>query len=146
MIDVDLKAGDVFTWENYPLFMDVSKPRRWLLYLGNNTVQAIVYQISTTTQFHYYQDGGNRLKHNFLILPAGMGGLDKKSVLDLTRYFEGIPESLFSKYKADIEKKGTLNQDYVNKFLKHLKNDRKIQLVIKKDICGYLRDAGFKVA
>jgi methylmalonyl-CoA mutase N-terminal domain/subunit len=146
MIEAGLKAGDIFTWENYPLFVDVSKPRRWFLYLGNNNVQAIVYQISTTTQFDYYRDGGNRLKHNFFILPAGMGGLDKESVLDLTRYFEGIPESLFNKFKTDIEKKGTLTQDYINKFIKHLKDDPKIQPFIKNDICGYLRDAGFTVS
>jgi hypothetical protein len=146
MIEADLKAGDIFTWENYPLFMDKNKPRRWLLYLGDNIVQAIVYEISTTTQFHHYKDGGNRLKHNFFILPAGMGGLDKESVLDLTNYFEGISESLFNKCKTDIEKKGTLTQDYINKFVKHLKIDQHIPNIIKKDIYGYLKEAGFNVA
>jgi hypothetical protein len=146
MIEAGLKAGDIFTWENYPLFVDEFKSRRWLLYLGNNNIQAIVYEISATTQIHHYKDGGKRLKHNFFILPSGMGGLDKESVIDLTRYFEGIPESLFNKCKADIEKKGSLNQDYVNKFVKHLKIDPQIQTIIKKDIYGYLREAGFKVA
>jgi hypothetical protein len=73
MIEAELKAGDIFTWENYPLFMDESKPRRWLLYLGNNAIHAIVYEISATTQIHYYREGGKRLEHNFFILPAGMG-------------------------------------------------------------------------
>jgi hypothetical protein len=146
MTDVSLKAGDIFTWENYPLYMDVSKPRRWLLYLGKRSIQAIVYQISATTQLQYYRDGGNRLKNNFFMLPAGAGGLDKESVIDLTRYFEGIPESLFNKYKADIEKKGSLIQDYVNILVKHIKIDQNIPKIVKRDICGYLREAGFKAA
>jgi hypothetical protein len=25
MIEIDLKAGDIFTWQNYPLFTDKSK-------------------------------------------------------------------------------------------------------------------------
>ena len=75
-----------------------------------------------------------------------MGGLEKESVIDLTSYFEEIPESLFNKCKADIEKKGSLTQDYINKFVKHLKKDPHIPNIVKRDIYGYLRDAGFKVA
>jgi hypothetical protein len=70
---------------------------------------------------HNCRKCGNRLKNNYFILPAGAGGLDKESVIDLTRYFEGIPESLFNKYKADIEKNGSLIQDYVNKLVKYIK-------------------------
>ena len=71
MIEVGLKAGDIFTWENYPLFMDEFKHRRWLLYLGNNNIQANVYEISATTQIQHYRDGGKRLNHNFFCcLPA----------------------------------------------------------------------------
>jgi hypothetical protein len=146
MIEAGLKAGDIFTWQNYPLYIDKPKQQRWLLYLGNNTIQAIVYQITTTTQFQHYTEGGDRTKHVFFKIPAGMGGLVKESVLDLTEYFEQIPEALFNKFKADIEKTGSLNQDYINRFVKFLKLDRHIPNIIKKDICGYLRDAGFKVA
>ena len=46
MIEVNLKAGDVFTWQNYPLYMDEFKSQRWLLYLGNQSLEAIVYQIT----------------------------------------------------------------------------------------------------
>jgi hypothetical protein len=145
MIDAGLKAGDIFTWQNYPLFMDEFKSQRWLLYLGNNTIQAIVYQITTTTQFQHYAEGGDRTRHNYFKIPAGMGGLTKESVVDLTKYFEQIPESLFIKFRADIEKTGSLNQDYINRFVKFLKIDRHIPNIIKKDIYGYLRDAGFKV-
>ncbi|GMO44441.1 MAG: hypothetical protein Pg6C_06310 [Treponemataceae bacterium] len=88
---------------------------------------------------------GSRTGNNYFRIPAGVGGLEKESVLDL-RFFEDIPESLVNEHKKDIEKKGTLNQDYVNKFVKHLKIDKHIIPVIKKDIYGYLRDAGFKVA
>ena len=146
MIEVGLKAGDVFTWQNYPLFIDEEKPQRWLLYLGHNSIQAIVYEITTTTQFRHYADGGSRVKNNFFKIPAGMGGLEKESILDLTKYFERIPEVLFNKCKADIEKKGTFTQDYINRFVKYLKQDRNIAKIIQKDICGYLRDAGFKVS
>jgi hypothetical protein len=146
MMEVDLKAGDIFTWQNYPLYTDELKSQRWLLYLGNNTIQAMVYQITTTTQLQHYTEGGNRTKHNYFIIPVGIGGLVKESVLDLTKYFEQIPESLFNKFKADIKKTGSLNQEYINRFVKHLRTDRLIQNIIKKDIYGYLRDAGFKVA
>ena len=145
MIEVGLKAGDIFTWQNYPLFMDEFKSQRWLLYLGNNTIQAIVYQISTTTQYQHYTEGGDRTKNNYFKIPAGIGGLIKESVLDLTKYFEQIPESLFNKFKADIEKTGALNQDHINRFIKFLKKDPYIPNIIKKDIYGYLREAGFKV-
>jgi hypothetical protein len=62
MIEVGLKAGDIFTWQNYPLFMNEFKSQRWLLYLGNQTIEALVYQVSTTTQLYHYQDGGSRNK------------------------------------------------------------------------------------
>ncbi|GMO44437.1 MAG: hypothetical protein Pg6C_06300 [Treponemataceae bacterium] len=61
MIEPDLKAGDIITWENYPLQMNEIKPRRWFLYLGNQAVQAVVYQITATTQYQYY---GNRRQQN----------------------------------------------------------------------------------
>ena len=146
MIEAGLKAGDIFTWQNYPLHFDEFKPRRWFLYLGNNIVEAIVYQITTTTQYHHYTDGGNRTKNNYFKIPAKMGGLEQESILDLTAFFEPVPESLFNKFKKDIEKKGTLSQDYINKFVNHLKKDRHIIPLIKKDIYGYLRKAGFRVA
>ena len=145
MIEVGLKAGDIFTWHNYPYFFKEFKSQRWLLYLGNNTLEAIVYQISTTTQYHHYQKDGNRKKNNYFELPAGVGGLEEKSILDLA-FFENVPEADLEKYKADITKRGTLPQDYVNKFVKLLKEDRHIQTIIKKDIYRYLREAGFKVA
>ena len=143
MIETGLKAGDIFTWENYPLSMDVLKSR-WFLYLGNRAMDAVVYQITTTTQLQHYAEGGNRAKHNHFKIPVGIGGLERESVLDL-RMFEEIPESLINEHKADIEKKGSLNQDYANKFVNHLKRDRHILTVIKKDICRYLVEAGFKI-
>jgi hypothetical protein len=145
MIEAGLKAGDIITWENYPLQMDKAKPKRWFLYLGNQTVQAVVYQITTTTQYQYYEAGGSRVSNNYFRIPAGMGGLEKESILDL-RFFEDIPELLVNRYKTDIERKGALNQDYINKFVKHLKIDKHIISMIKKDIYGYLRETGFKVA
>jgi hypothetical protein len=146
MIEAGLKAGDIFTWQNYPLYFDEFKTRRWLLYLGNNTIEAIVYQITTTTQYHHYTEGGNRTKNNFFKIPAKMGGLEQESILDLTAFFEPVPESLLNKFNADIEKTGTLSHDYINKFVNHLKKDRHIIPLIKKDIYRYLREAGFNVA
>jgi hypothetical protein len=145
MIEIDLKAGDIYTWQNYPLSMDKAKPQRWFLYLGYQSIDAVVYHITTTTQYQHYNRDGNRNKNNFFKIPAGMGGLPKESILDLS-FFEIVREALLNKSKADIGKTGTLSQDYVNKFLKHLKIDRHIINKVKKDICGYLRNAGFKVA
>ena len=145
MIDVDLKAGDIFIWQNYPYFFKETKSQRWILYLGNNTIEAIVYHISTTTQYQHYAQDGDRKNNNFFELPANLGGLEEKSILDL-RFFMPIPEADLNKCKADINKKGTLTQDYINKFVKHLKKDRHIQTIVKKDICRYLQDAGFKAA
>jgi hypothetical protein len=146
MTEAGLKAGDIFTWQNYPLYMDEFKSRRWLLYLGNQSLEAVVYQITATTQFHHYETGGDRLQNNFFKIPAGIGGLARDSILDLTAFFERIPEALLNKCKSDIEKQGAFNQDYVNKFVKHLKDDRHILPMFKKDIYGYLKDAGFKTA
>jgi hypothetical protein len=50
------------------------------------------------------------------------------------------------RYKTDISKKGSLTQDFINRFVKHLTKDKYIPKIIKKDIYGYLRNAGFKVA
>ena len=47
-----------------------------------------------------------------------MGGLTKESILDLS-LFEYVPELFFNKCKPDIGKTGALNQDYINKFVKH---------------------------
>lgn len=145
MIDIDLKAGDIFTWQNYPYFFKEFKPQRWLLYLGNNSIEAIVYQITTTTQYQHYATDGNRKNNNFFEIPAGMGGLEEKSILDLS-FFESIPETDLDRCKDDISKRGSLTQDYINRFVKYLKIDRHIQTIIKKDIYRYLRDAGFAVA
>jgi hypothetical protein len=108
MIEMALQAGDIFIWKNYPLYMDEFKSRRWLLYLGNQALEAMVYQITTTTQFHHYESGGNRLSHNFFKIPAGIGGLVMDSILDLTAFFERIPESLLNECKANIERQGGL--------------------------------------
>jgi hypothetical protein len=145
MIEADLHAGDIFIWKNYPLYMDEFKSQRWLLYLGNQSLEAIVYQVSTTTQHQHYKEGGNRVHNNFFKLPAGAGGLVVDSILDLTAFFERIPESLINKCRDDLEKKGTLNQDYINRLVSHLKKDRHIPPMFKKDIYGYLRAARFVV-
>jgi hypothetical protein len=145
-MEAGLKAGDIFTWQNYPLYMHEFKSQRWLLYLGNQSLEAIIYQITTTTQYYHYEAGGDRLHNNFFKIPAGIGGLTRDSILDMTAFFERIPEALLNKYKNDIEKQGSFNQDYVNRLVKHLKTDRHILPVIKKDIYGYLRDVGFNVA
>jgi hypothetical protein len=145
MIESVLQAGDIFTWKNYPLYMDEFKSRRWLLYLGNQALEAMVYQITTTTQFHHYERGGNRTNHNFFKIPAGIGGLAADSILDLTAFFERIPESLLTRCKEDIERKGAFNQDYVNKLVNHLKKDKHILPMFKKDIYSYLKAAKFTV-
>jgi len=145
MIEADLKAGDIFTWQNYPYFFKEFKSRRWLLFLGNNAIEAIVYQITATTQYHHYQQDGDRRRNNYFELPAKMGGLEEKSIIDMS-FFERIQEPDFNRCKSDIDKRGSLSQDYINRFVKHLKIDRHIQTIVKKDISRYLREAGFKVA
>ena len=142
----DLKAGDIFTWENYPFYNNEKKDRRWFLFLGHRALEAIVYQVTTTTQYNHYQSNGNRAKNNFFKINAGEGGLIEDSIVDLTTYFERIPEKLFEDFKIDIEKKGTLNQECINKLVKHIKDDKHIPIIEKKDIYGYLQNAGFKVS
>jgi hypothetical protein len=143
--ETGLKAGDVFTWHNYPLYMDEFKAQRWLLYLGNQSIEAVIYQITTTTKFYHYEDGGNRVNNNFFKIPSGTGGLVRDSIVDLTAFFERISEKLINNCKNDIEKKGSLNQDYVNKLVSHIKKDRHIIQIVKKDIFSYLKDAGFRI-
>jgi hypothetical protein len=147
MIDasINLQAGDIFTWENYPLYVHEKKDRRWLLFLGYRALEAVVYQVTTTTQYAHYESGGNRTENNFFKINKGIGGLIEDSVVDLTAYFETIPEKLINDCKADIEKKGSLNQDWINNLVKHIKNDKNIPSIVKKDIYGYLRDAHFTV-
>ena len=145
MLEVELKAGDIFAWQNYPLFMKEFKSQRWLLFLGCNSVQAIVYQISTTTQYRHYIEDGGRTRHNYFKIPAGMGGLTVESILDFY-FFEYVHEALLNQCKAEIKKTGSLNQDNINRFIKCLKKDTHISKIIKRDISGYLSDAGFKVA
>ena len=142
MIETSLKAGDIFTWENYPLSMNELKSR-WFLYLGNRAMDAVVYQITTTTQFQHYVEGGNRAGHNHFRIQAGIGGLERESVLDL-RMFEEISEALMNRHRTDIEKKGSLNQDYVGKFVKHLKKDRHILTVVKKRYLPLPGGSGFQ--
>jgi len=144
MIETGLKAGDVFFWKDYSLSTDEIKSR-WFLYLGNQTTLAIVYQITTTTKLHHYEPGGIRAKNNHFAIPARIGGLERDSVLDLTLYFRPIHESVMNGCKSDIEKKGILDQDYANRFVRHLKDDAHIPRIMKKDICRYLGEAGFNV-
>jgi hypothetical protein len=86
MLGIDLKAGDTFTWANYPLYINEFKSRRLPFYLGNYKLEAVVYQIITTTQFQHYENNGNHVKNNFFKIPAGVGGLEKGSILDITAF------------------------------------------------------------
>jgi hypothetical protein len=141
----NLQAGDIFTWENYPLWNSEKKDRRWFLFLGYQSLDAIVYQITTTTQYAHYDGTGDRKGNNHFKINKGIGGLAEDSIVDLTTYFERIPEKLFNDHKTDIAKKGSLNQDWINKLVKHIKRDKHIPNIEKKDIYGYLRNANFKV-
>ena len=141
-----LKAGDIFTWDNYPFFEHEEKIRRWFLFLGYQSIEAMVFQITTTTKLQYYQQGNKRESHNFFKLPAKTGGLEQESIIDLTLYFERRQKKDFTDYQSDIHKQGALKQDQINTLVKCIKNDKKISQVVKKDIYGYLRDAGFKVS
>jgi hypothetical protein len=67
----DLQAGDIFTWENYPLFVNEQKARRWFLFLGHRFLESIVYQVTTTTQFDHYKENGNRI-NNLALKGRGM--------------------------------------------------------------------------
>jgi hypothetical protein len=140
-----LQAGDIFTWENYPVYINEKKDRRWFLFLGYQSLDAVVYQVTTTTQYTHYEGTGNRKGNNFFKINKGIGGLEQDSIVDLTAYFERIPEKLFNDCKTDIEKKGSLNQDWINKLVKHIKDDKHIMSIVKKDIYGYLRNAKFRV-
>jgi hypothetical protein len=142
---LELKAGDIFTWENYPLAMVEQKDRRWFIYLGNPFIEAVVYEITTTTEKQYYQEGGKRHHNNFFTIPTGQGGLVRDSIVDLTMYFEEIPENLFNDNICNIQKQGTLSQDIINILVKHIKEDRNMANIVKKAIYNYLRDAGFTV-
>ena len=103
----DLRAGDIFSWDNYPLFNTVLKDRRWFLFLGHRKLEAIIYQITTTTQFGHYQSNGSRIKNNFFKINAGIGCLIEDSIIDLTTYFERVPEKIIEDYKSDIDKHRT---------------------------------------
>ena len=140
-----LKAGDVFTWDNYPFFEHEEKVKRWFLFLGYQSLEAMVFQITTTTKLHYYQQGNKRINHNFFRLPANTGGLEQDSIIDLTLYFEKRTAKDFTDYQLDINKQGTLKQDQINTLVRCIKNDKKISQIIKKDIYSYLRDSGFTV-
>lgn len=142
---LNLKAGDVFVWNNYPLFDHEFKPRRWFLFLGKNIIEKVVYQITATTQYKYYERGGAREKNNYFKISAGIGGFTSESIIDITNYFEPIPEDFVNKYEEDIESSGAITQDYVNILLKRIKIDRNIAGIIKKDIYRYFSEANFKV-
>jgi hypothetical protein len=147
MIDtsLELKAGDVFTWEKYPMFEHEEKDRRWFIFLGNDTFQCLVYEVTTTTKLEYYTSGGMRSANNYFKIAAGIAGLALDSIVDLTKYFEPLPESLVNSCKDAITKQGKLPQDTVNTLVRHIKNDKNIANIIKKDIYRYLQDAGFTV-
>jgi hypothetical protein len=143
---LELKAGDIFTWDNYPFFEHEEKIKRWFLFLGYQSIEAMVFQITATTKLHYYNQGNKRANHNFFKLPANAGGLEQDSIIDLTLYFEKRQCKDFTDYQSDIQKQGTLKQDQINSLVRCIKNDKKIPRIVKRDIFGYLREAGFKVA
>jgi len=78
---IPIILGTFLHGEIIPNFFKKFKSQRWLLYLGNNTIEAIVYQISTTTQYQHYNQDGDRKRNNYFELPAGMGGLEEKLIL-----------------------------------------------------------------
>jgi hypothetical protein len=141
----DLKAGDVFVWKNYPLADHKDKEQRWFLYLGKNIFDELVYEITTTTQERHYVAGGSRVTNNFFRLPAGMGGLDRESVVDITQYFEKVPLKVFVHDNEKMEVKGKLTQSFADILLSHIKIAKNIAAVVKKDIYRCFVDAGFKV-
>jgi hypothetical protein len=140
-----LKAGDVFIWDNYPLAMVQQKDRRWFILLGTQSIEQVVYEVTTTTQMLYYEPEGIRCKNNFFRIQAGIGGLIADSVVDFTQYFEQIPEKLINENKTNIHKQGTLPQTTINTLVKHIKNAKNISQMVKKDIYRCLRVSGFTV-
>jgi len=140
-----LKAGDVFQWENYPLFEHEPKNRRWFLFLGNQSLEGIVYEITTTTQYQHYEKTGKRHGHNYFTIQAGIAGLIVDSVVDITQYFDQLPEAVMNSDKENIKKTGTLPQDVVHTLVRHIKESKNIPQIVKRDIYGYLKEAGFAV-
>lgn len=138
-------AGKVFVWNKYPFFTYEEKERRWFLCLGNSIFDEIVFQVTTTTQLEYYKQDGKRAKNNHFHLKAGMGGLERDCIVDLTQYYEKRTHNDMNNAKDDIQPKDFLKQDQINTLVRHIAQDRNIIKIEKKAIYQYLRDAGFKV-
>ena len=81
-------AGKIFIWNKYPFFKYEEKERRWFLCLGNSNLDEIVFQVTTTTQLEYYKQGGKRANNNYFQLEAGMGGLERDCIVNLSLYYE----------------------------------------------------------
>lgn len=127
----ELKAGDVFTWENYPLAENI-KSKRWFVFLGYNRLNAVYYEVTATTQLHYYAANGSRIHNSYFRIPAGVGGLTDDSVLDIDQWFEDLPESVMKQYENDIARQGELPKDYTNKLVKCVNQSKRIPSIVKK--------------
>ena len=138
-------AGKIFIWNKYPFFKYEEKERRWFLCLGNSNLDEVVFQVTTTTQLKYYTQDGKRAKNNYFHLKAGMGGLERDCVVDLSLYYEKIRHDDMNNAKNDIDPKDLLKQDQINTLVRHIAQDRDIIKIEKKAIYQYLREAGFKV-
>lgn len=136
----ELKAGDVFTWENYPL-ADNIKSRRWFVFLGYNHLNAIYYEVTATTQLQYYTENGSRARNSYLRIPSGIGGLPEDSIIDIDQWFEDLPEGVMKQYKNDIAKQGRLPKEYISKLEKCVNESRRLPKIIKKDINMYLQES-----
>lgn len=138
-------AGKIFIWNKYPFFKYEEKERRWFLCLGNSNLDEIVFQVTTTTQLEYYKQDGKRTKNNYFHLKAGMGGLERDCVVDLSLYYEKRSHNDMNNAKDDIDPKDLLKQDQINTLVRHIAQDRNIIKIEKKAIYQYLRESGFKV-
>jgi hypothetical protein len=138
-------AGQIFIWNKYPFFECEEKNRRWFLCLGSSLLEEILFQVTTTTRFEYYQQDGRRAKNNFFHLRAGMGGLEQDCIVDLTLYYEKRSHNDVNNSKNDIEPRSLLKQDQINTLIRHIDKDRDIIKIEKKNIYQYLRDSGFSV-
>lgn len=131
-----MNIGCIFKWNKFPYQKDGVTKDRYFIYLGKTPIFSITceYHLFTTThELQYYNDGGKRVKNNFIRLKKGEFNLPLESVLDLDVGLHSISENRILGNK-NIEILSCTSDEFIKRvYVLILKSDF-ISTVVKMDI------------
>jgi len=149
-----MEIGSVFIWVSYPFNHEKDPKDRWFVYLGeyresndpfDKTSSIFVVIPTTTSRIEYYEPGGYRENHLFVMFTPEEGfGFSKKCILDLTHFEPVVEKHVFDKFleRGTILKQGEISTSRIREIYEKICISSGYSMILKKKIRHNLTTAG----